>query len=250
MLIRYLPYPLWDRLHRESDRHVLKGADAVEYVLPMFPLGTPLLPGRLLPLRIFEPRYVALLRQCLEQDSPEFGVVLIERGFEVGGGDHRAMIGTVAGILEAIPRPTGDFGVISYGRRRFQVTEWLPDDPHPWAKVVDWPDADESEMDTGDPKGEYRRAVSSVVERLRSILHLIDPEAREREMLERLVESVETSAPTQVTFSLSSLVPFGAADQYRLLRSAGVRDRLTVMMELFDDLEAIINFQRSEDPFD
>jgi aspartyl-tRNA synthetase len=60
-----------------------------EYLLPMFPLGMPLLPGRLLPLRIFEPRYVALLRHCLQQESPEFGVVLIERGFEVGGGSLR-----------------------------------------------------------------------------------------------------------------------------------------------------------------
>lgn len=222
----------------------------MEYILPMFPLGTPLLPGRLLPLRIFEPRYVSLLRQCLQQDSPEFGVVLIERGFEVGGGDQRTMIGTVAGILEALPRPTGDFGVISYGRRRFQVVEWLPDDPHPWARVVDWPDPDEGEMDVRDPHGEYRRLVARVVERLGAILDSIDPTAREPEVLERLVESVETSAPTQISFALSALAPFGAADQYRLLRSSGVRERLSVMLELFDDLEAIIRFQRSSDPFD
>lgn len=222
----------------------------MEYVLPMFPLGTPLLPGRLLPLRIFEPRYVSLLRQCLQQDSPEFGVVLIERGFEVGGGDQRTMIGTVAGILEALPRPTGDFGVIGYGRRRFRVIEWLPDDPHPWARVVDWPDPDEGEMDTRDPHGEYRRLVAEVVERLRSILDSIDPSARQPEVLERLVESVETSAPTQISFALSALAPFGAADQYRLLRSSGVRERLCVMLELLDDLEAIIQFQRSADPDD
>lgn len=221
----------------------------MEYVLPMFPLGTPLLPGRLLPLRIFEPRYVALLRQCLQQDTPEFGVVLIERGFEVGGGDQRTMIGTVAGILEALPRPTGDFGVISFGRRRFRVVEWLPDDPHPWARVIDWPDPDEGEMDVRDPHGEYRTLVANAVERLRSILDLIDPTARQPEILERLIESVETSAPTQISFALSALAPFGAADQHRLLRCSGVRERLNVMLELFDDLEAIIRFQSSPDPF-
>ena len=58
-------------------------------VLPMFPLGTVLLPGAVLPLHVFEPRYRQLVQDCLAGE-PEFGVVLIERGSEVGGGDQRA----------------------------------------------------------------------------------------------------------------------------------------------------------------
>ncbi|WP_415830929.1 LON peptidase substrate-binding domain-containing protein [Janibacter anophelis] len=57
-------------------------------VLPMFPLGTVLLPGNPLPLQVFEPRYLAMLRDIAGGDG-RFGVVLIERGFEVGGGDQR-----------------------------------------------------------------------------------------------------------------------------------------------------------------
>ena len=56
--------------------------------VPMFPLGSVLFPHALLPLRIFEPRYQALLDSCLAGDG-RFGVVLIERGFEVGGGEDR-----------------------------------------------------------------------------------------------------------------------------------------------------------------
>lgn len=55
------------------------------YRLPMFPLGTPLVPGSLLPLQIFEPRYQQMISDVLESSEPEFGVVLIERGHEVGG---------------------------------------------------------------------------------------------------------------------------------------------------------------------
>ena len=60
--------------------------------LPMFPLGTVLLPGAPLPLQVFEPRYRGLTHDCLA-GVPEFGVVLIERGSEVGGGDVRTNVG-------------------------------------------------------------------------------------------------------------------------------------------------------------
>ena len=53
----------------------------------MFPLGSVLLPGDVLPLHVFEQRYRALIRRCLTDPEPEFGVVLIDRGHEVGGGD-------------------------------------------------------------------------------------------------------------------------------------------------------------------
>ena len=54
--------------------------------MPMFPLGTVLFPHALLPLRVFEPRYREMTARVLREDG-EFGVVLIERGSEVGGGD-------------------------------------------------------------------------------------------------------------------------------------------------------------------
>lgn len=60
-------------------------------MLPMFPLGSVLLPGSPLPLQVFEPRYRAMLDDCLAGDQ-RFGVVLIERGFEVGGGEQRLVL--------------------------------------------------------------------------------------------------------------------------------------------------------------
>ena len=107
--------------------------------LPMFPLGTVLLPGGVLPLHIFEPRYRAMISACLDGDGT-FGVVLIERGSEVGGGDVRTDVGTLARIVEAEEAPDGRWGVIAVGTTRLRVVEWLPDDPHPRAEVEPWDD--------------------------------------------------------------------------------------------------------------
>src|SRR5262245_44996005 len=107
----------------------------------MFPLGTVLLPGMLLPLHVFEPRYRALVRDCMAADEADFGVVLIERGSEVGGGDVRTDVGTRARILRAEELPDGRFGVVAAGLRRLRVRAWLDDDPYPRADVEDWPDA-------------------------------------------------------------------------------------------------------------
>ena len=105
-------------------------------VLPMFPLGTVLLPHGLLPLHIFEPRYRALVDTCLAREpEPDFGVVLIERGSEVGGGDTRFGVGTVARIVEASRFDDGRYALLARGISRCAVREWLPDDPYPQARV-------------------------------------------------------------------------------------------------------------------
>ena len=210
------------------------------YRLAMFPLGQPVLPGGLLPLRIFEPRYLALLRHCLQMESPEFGVVLIERGFEVGGGDHRTMFGTAVGLVEALPRPTGDVTVVGIGRRRLRVVEWLPDEPHPWALVEDWPD---SESDVGD---DLTALVATTLDRLRRLADLSGLPDRHHEAIERLATAAEVLDASDLSFALAASAGFGAADQQRLLCCEGALDRLRTMQELLDDLEAVVRFQLGE----
>src|SRR5438309_8149216 len=93
-------------------------------MLPMFPLGIVLFPYFVLPLHVFEPRYRALTRDCLD-GSGEFGTVLIERGHEVGGGDSRFTTGTVAHIIEAAEFDDGRWALVTVGTRRINVCEWL-----------------------------------------------------------------------------------------------------------------------------
>ncbi|MET0884534.1 MAG: LON peptidase substrate-binding domain-containing protein, partial [Acidimicrobiales bacterium] len=110
----------------------------------MFPLGTVLFPTMLLPLHVFEPRYRALVDDCVAGDG-EFGVTLIERGSEVGGGDVRTDVGTVARIVQVERFEDGRFAVAAVGTRRIRIERWLADDPYPRAEVVDWEDVGTTE---------------------------------------------------------------------------------------------------------
>jgi len=80
----------------------------------MFPLGMVLFPGQILPLHVFEPRYRAMVQDCLAGDQ-HFGVVLIERGSEVGGQDVRTDVGTRARILESEELPDGRWVLATVG---------------------------------------------------------------------------------------------------------------------------------------
>lgn len=106
--------------------------------LPMFPLGAVLLPGGVLPLRLFEPRYLVMLSDVLAADEPEIGFVLIERGTEVGGGDTRFSSATVGRVVKVEPGEQS-MVVVVVGGRRVEVEGWLPEDPYPRAKVRDVP---------------------------------------------------------------------------------------------------------------
>jgi len=113
----------------------------------MFPLGTVLIPAMPLSLRIFEERYLKLTGDLILQENPEFGVVLIERGPEVGGGEKRLGLGTLASV-QNIGTLDQFYGVESIGTQRFRVNAWLPDDPYPMADIDFIPDLiwDESLM--------------------------------------------------------------------------------------------------------
>ena len=105
----------------------------------MFPLGSVLFPQVPLPLRIFEPRYRQMIEDCLAADLT-FGVVLIERGHEVGGGDVRSSLGTLATIARAQEHPDGTWTLTAVGTARLRVDRWLDDDPYPVAMVTDIPE--------------------------------------------------------------------------------------------------------------
>ena len=100
----------------------------------MFPLSAVLFPHATMPLHVFEPRYRELMRDCLAGDA-RFGVVLIARGSEVGGGDERNRYGTRGVITEAAELPDGRWVLEIAGEALIEVEEWLPDDPYPVALV-------------------------------------------------------------------------------------------------------------------
>ena len=96
--------------------------------LPLFPLATVLFPGGPLSLRIFEPRYLDMVRRCLRQQS-SFGVVLILEGAEVGAVAAMADTGTSARVVDFDTLTDGLLGIVCVGERRFRVLRrWQQDD--------------------------------------------------------------------------------------------------------------------------
>ncbi|WP_328593603.1 LON peptidase substrate-binding domain-containing protein [Actinomadura macrotermitis] len=92
--------------------------------LALFPLGTVLFPGLVLPLHLFEERYRLLIRDLLERPGPRcFGVVAIELGHEVGaqGARRLAEVGCVAEVREAREHDDGRFDIVTVGTRRFRL---------------------------------------------------------------------------------------------------------------------------------
>ena len=90
--------------------------------IPLFPLSAVLYPGGSLSLRIFEPRYIDLIREC-SRDSSGFGVCLILEGSEVGAAVLPAAIGTLARITDFYTLPDGLLGISAEGGERFQVVQ-------------------------------------------------------------------------------------------------------------------------------
>lgn len=88
--------------------------------LPLFPLSTVLFPGGPLLLRIFEPRYLSMVSRCMREEHG-FGVVLIEKGSEVGAAEF-VTIGTLAEIVDWHQGSEGLLGLTAEGRERFRVT--------------------------------------------------------------------------------------------------------------------------------
>jgi uncharacterized protein len=89
--------------------------------IPLFPLGVVLFPGGPLKLRIFETRYLDMVRRCMREQQP-FGVALILEGTEAGGATVTASIGTTARIVDFETLQDGLLGITAVGERRFRIT--------------------------------------------------------------------------------------------------------------------------------
>jgi hypothetical protein len=204
-------------------------------VMPMFPLGSVLMPGGLLTLHVFEPRYRALVQTCLESGDHEFGVVLIDRGSEVGGGDVRRDAGTVARMVQVGETPDGRYAVVAVGTRRIQVRTWLPDDPYPQALVDEWVD-EPGEAPMADEIADVIEELASRSRRAAALaLELGDEVGAHGDDI--------SEDPLVASYQLASLAPLGAADRYDLLCARGARARLAALARQLDDVEAVLQFR-------
>ncbi len=208
-------------------------------VRPMFPLEAVRLPGEELVLRIFEPRYGALVRECLS-DAREFGVVLIAAGREVGGDDKRCDVGTMAYIVDCQDFGDGLYHLTCEMRERIRVTAWLEDDPYPRADVETWPDESGAAVTSDD---------------------IVGVEDRLMDLFERIAASQQASLPPRQDllgepepgddagkrlYALAARIPMGQADRYSVLEAPSAAARLDAMREAVETVAAMVEFQLAD----
>lgn len=206
-------------------------------VIPMFPLGSVLLPAMPLPLRIFEQRYLKLLGDLVTSEKPEFGVVLIERGKEVGGGEKRMSIGTIASVTEI--GTTQEFlGLESFGSHRFRVNAWLPDDPYPLADVELLPDLiwDDNLLP----------AKAHLETKVRQLLAFVS----EFGSLQFGADIEFSEDPMDACWQMAGVLPVGPLDQLDLLSSQSAEELISRTYEIVktanETLTAMINQQSND----
>ena len=106
--------------------------------LPLFPLNVVLFPEMTLPLRIFEPRYLQMVEDCMREDAL-FGVVCIQSGPEVGGPALPYTVGTTARIV-GIERESPELlYIVTVGQERFRIRELVSGKPYLVGKVEPFP---------------------------------------------------------------------------------------------------------------
>lgn len=204
-------------------------------VLPQFPLGTVLFPSMVMPLHIFEERYRSLMFDVIvgdgeEAPSMEFGVPLIERGFEVGGDDIRTSVGTVARIVEHEQFDDGRWIIATVGTRRYRVIEWLEDQPYPRAEVEDWPDADATQdlsLDVAEAVQLFTRCLATAAEAGYDVgpIPEIDPD------------------PTLGIAQLAALAPVNQFDRQGFLCAAGPEQRLPLIADALRGAQERFEFE-------
>jgi uncharacterized protein len=190
--------------------------------IALFPLNAVLYPGGPLPLRIFEPRYMDMVRNCMREDAG-FGVVLIVAGAEAGGMvETTAPVGTSARIADFYALPDGLLGIYCLGGQKFRLLRrWLEGDGLNKAEVVWLPDEPQLEL-----PAEYQH--------LGRLMRKILPELGE--LYEAVEKRVEDAA--WVGYRLAEILPVSLSDKQEWLELDDPIERLAILNPLIRrDLE-------------
>jgi len=172
---------------------------------PLFPLNTVLFPDGPLPLRIFETRYVDMVRECMRSQKP-FGVVLVRSGSEVGvsGAAATSEIGTTARIVDFATLPDGLLGIRCLGEHRFRVARH-------------WQQSDglhRADIELLDPP-----AAAGVPEKLQHLAGLLRKLMAElKELYRGVPERFEDAS--WVGFRLAEILPLGLAEKQACLEES------------------------------
>ena len=176
----------------------------------MFPLGTVLFPGMVLPMHIFEQRYRTLVARHAD-DDPMFGVVLTQSGREVGDQPEVYSVGTSASLLEAVQYPDGRADLIVQGRRRFRLLAGHWDEGY-LTGTIDWIAGDDL---VGETAVQAERLSDEVRHAFAAYL-----DAMERTAAVKIERAELAGHPVALAYAICSMMPFDTAQRQRLLEAA------------------------------
>jgi Lon protease-like protein len=190
---------------------LLKGAKKRER-LPLFPLQTVLYPGSLLPLRIFEVRYMDMAKACLKESSP-FGVCLIKEGPEVGGTAVPENLGCIATIADCDMEELGILKLRARGGERFRI---VSSEVNRQGLIVAEVELMEAEADAPDAQGLAECAVF-----LRKVIAGIGAE--------RFAQPLAYDNASWVSFRLAEILPLRMDVKQKLLELTDATLRLAIL---------------------
>ncbi|HEY4880977.1 MAG TPA: LON peptidase substrate-binding domain-containing protein [Steroidobacteraceae bacterium] len=185
--------------------------------IALFPLNTVLFPGGLLPLRIFEPRYVDMVGGCMRRDA-EFGVVLIVQGTDTSSVVSIAGMGTSARVVDFQTQTDGLLGLLCRGERRFRVAQRRLQDDGLNRATVEW--MQDVPLTPLDPQ--FRPLVSvlrKVMARLANIGRFLEPNYEDA---------------SWVSHRLAEFLPLEPPWQQRLLEIDDPNERLGMLAPMID----------------
>lgn len=212
----------------------------------MFPLGTAFVPGDVVSLRLFEPRYVHMMRDILQHDEMTFCSVLIMAGSEVGGGDRRADVGVRVFVDDCAATPEGGYVLVGRATDVVTVESWQPDDPYPRALV----NICTSDVVSDRERTTVEGAISQLAQRVRLLLVGRAAIPQSLEIALRTIASghhwtsQDSSQAEAALWGLVRCVPANAVDRLALLRATGLVQRTNILSRIVDHIAEVADFQR------
>ena len=196
----------------------------------MFPLGTPLLPGSVLPLYLFEPRYLELYGDIVGTDRL-FGVVLIERGRDSGGQDTRFSYGCLAHMVGSATHENGTVSVVTVGTNRLRVLEWEQPRPYPSAlvEVLDDDEITDAGIELLEEAGGHLLKLKALFSELGADVGVDPPELSDE--------------PVTAMYQMAQLAGLQALDLQRVLEVGASDERALLVRDLIADQVELVQLQ-------
>ena len=187
--------------------------------IPLFPLSTIIFPEGVLPMRIFEPRYVDMVGECMREDKG-FGICLLKEGSEVGENRHFYSSGTYVKIIDFDRLEDGLLGIVVKGERRFKVLSASQTNNHLNQGEVAWLSEEE------------QRAIPDKFQSFSDLLLALD----QRYELPFEIKTDKINQASWVSCRLAELLPFDKVSKQHLLEIDDAVQRFKYMHELLEKM--------------